>query len=109
MSYRKRSNQQYGLYRVKFRYKGKTEFTQPFPTRREAEAWARKWRTAPRPAEYRGDSVAQVVSDVEPVRIVTPGYVKQWNVRSDRDSSITYIISLKRDGTYECSCPQNSV
>jgi len=51
--------------------------------------------------------MAQVISDVTPLppSQVTPGYVKQWKVRSDRDPNIQYVVSLKPDGTYECSCP----
>ena len=51
--------------------------------------------------------MAQVISDVTPLppSQVTLGYVKQWKVRSERDPSKQYVVSLKPDGTYECSCP----
>jgi len=51
--------------------------------------------------------MAQVISDVTPLppSQVTLGYVKQWKVRSDRDPDKQYVVSLKPDGTYECSCP----
>jgi len=102
MSYRRRGGQQY---RVKYRYVGKTYYTSQFQTREDAERWAEKWKNLPRPAKYKADSLAQIVSDVEPVQNPTPGYSRQWKVRSETNPDTTYTVSLKPDGSWECSCP----
>jgi len=106
MRYRKRNGQQYSLYRVKYRYTGKTRYTSPFKTWENAERWKNLWEALPRPAQYSGDSIAQVVSNVTPIQpSYGSRYVQQWKVRSERNPSKFYTVSLKHDGSYECSCP----
>jgi hypothetical protein len=104
MSYKKKGSQQYSQYRVKYRYGGKTHFTSSM-TREDAESWAEKWKSIPRPSKWQADAVAQVVSDIEPVHAPTHGYSQQWKVRSETNPNHYYTVSLKTDGIWECSCP----
>ena len=85
---------------MRYQHKGQIRYTGLFPSKEYAEKWSRKWRCV-------AGEMAQVISDVTPLppSQVTPGYVKQWKVRSDRDPNMQYVVSLKPDGTYECSCP----
>jgi len=32
-------------------------------------------------------------------------WAQQWDVGSHSKSGVTYVVSLKRDGTYACACP----
>ncbi len=50
--------------------------------------------------------ITKKVGKSEKSKIETPTKEKQWTIKSSSDSNKSYIITLKADGTWKCTCPQ---